>query len=177
MIELGIGGNNMNKATLIIGLLFLSLAVNADTFNFNIKELKDFKRLSAFKSEKDFENYINKYIQECNDNWGGSAAGAQCFVGYEIWDRELNVYYKKLAKLLDKKGKKALKTSQKAWLKSRDSSRSFISLQLDKIYTEQGTMYIALRAEDGDSAITPMVKQRALTFKNWVKLIQGSKAQ
>ena len=75
-----------------------------------------------------------------------------------MWDRELNIYYKKIYSKLDKKGKKLLKNSQRAWLKERDMSIKFNSMLLDKNYIESGTLYLLTRAGEVDSIITPIIK-------------------
>ena len=95
-----------------------------------------------------------------------------CFIGYEMWDRELNIYYNKLMKILGVKEQNLLKESQLAWIKERDKSIIFNSQLLDNKYTEPGTMYVAMRAGDVDRMMTPVVKQRALILKNWYEFIK-----
>ena len=66
---------------------------------------------------------------------------------------------------MSKKAKSILKKSQKSWLKKRELSIESNSRLLDKKYTEPGTIYLLIRAGDADSAITPIIKQRALFLK------------
>jgi uncharacterized protein YecT (DUF1311 family) len=167
----------MNKKTPLILTFFLLISYqsisNADSKTFEIKSIKDFKTLESYKSVDKFDAYIAKYVNNCVDNWGGSAAGSRCLIGYDMWDRELNIYYHKLRKSLKNKKKNELKTSQKAWLKSRDLSRKFISNWISKEYKEPGTMYIIMKASDADYALTSIVKQRALTLRRWFRLINN----
>lgn len=154
--------------TLKILIFALLCQINISyAIDFQYKTIKDFDTLSSFKSPKEFETNYKKYIQNCLDNTGGGTGGISCFIGYEMWDRELNIYYKKLYALLNKNERKLLKQSQKDWLKERDSSIKFNSLLLDNIYTGSGTMYASMRAGDADATATPIVKQRALLLKMW----------
>lgn len=151
-------------------LLLCQASVLAYAIDYQYQEVKDFDVFASFKSVEKFEANYEKYVQDCLDNTGGGTGGIPCFIGYDMWDRELNIYYKKLYSQLDKKGKKLLKNSQKAWLTERDLSQKFISMLLDKKYTESGTMYLLMRAGDADSMITPIVKHRALTLRKWIEL-------
>lgn len=151
-------------------LLLCQVYTLSYAIDYQYKDVKDFDVLSSFKSIEEFEANYGKYVQDCLDNTYGGTGGIPCFIGYEMWDRELNIYYKKLHSQLDKNGKQLLKKSQKAWLKERDLNIEFNSLLLDKKYTEPGTMYLLMRAGDADSMITPIVKQRALMLKKWFEL-------
>ena len=140
--------------------------------SFQYKNINDFKTLEYFKSIDEFEESYLKYVQSCLDNTGGGNGAVPCFIGYEIWDRELNIYYDKLMKLLGDKEQNLLKESQLAWSKERDKSSVFNSQLLDNKYTEPGTMYVAMRAGDVDRIMTSVVKQRALILKNWYELVK-----
>lgn len=148
--------------------LFPSISNGID---YKFKKIEEFKVLESFKTIEDFEKYYEKYTQECLDNTYGGTGGIPCFIGYEIWDRELNIYYKKLYTKLDNHGKKLLKDSQLAWVKERDLSIKLNSFLLDKVYTEPGTMFLLMRAGDADSMITPIIKQRTLVLKTWLQSI------
>jgi len=136
------------------------------------KKLDNFKTLESFKSIEAFESAHEKYTQECLDNSGGGSGAAECFIGYEMWDRELNIYYNKLMSKLGTKEKTLLKESQQAWIKDRDKSIDFNSQLLDNEYTEPGTMYEAMRAGDVDRIMTPVNKQRALLLKTWFEFVK-----
>jgi uncharacterized protein YecT (DUF1311 family) len=139
----------------------------ADSSDFTTKTRNDFPPLSKFKDVEEFESHYQEYIQTCLENTDGGTRSIRCLIGYEMWDRELNIYYKELFDKLDNAGKNALKQSQIAWLKERDLSIRFNSILLDKKYHQkQGTMYSLMRAGDADKLRVPIVKQRALYLKN-----------
>jgi uncharacterized protein YecT (DUF1311 family) len=159
---------------LLIGFMTASVSFAFDYFDY--KKINDFKTLSSFKSVSKFEANFQRYTQDCIDSTGGGTGGIPCFVGYELWDRELNIYYAKLMKILGEKEKGLLKESQLTWIKERDTSIDFNSRLLDKKYkNETGTMYALMRARDADEMITPIVKQRALLLKKWYEYIQQKK--
>jgi uncharacterized protein YecT (DUF1311 family) len=148
-------------------LLVIFSVSSVHSFDFTTKTKNDFPQLSKFQDVDAFENHYWEYIQTCLDNTGGGTRGTLCFIGHEMWDRELNFYYKELYGKLDKAGKKALKQSQIAWLKARDLSIKFNSILLDRKYQEeQGTMFSLMRAGDADKMTVPIIKQRALYLKN-----------
>ncbi|MCX4027808.1 DUF1311 domain-containing protein [Endozoicomonas sp. SM1973] len=97
------------------------------SFNFDYKKINDFKVLSEFSSVDKFESEIAKYIDDYLANTGGGTGGVPCYIGVDLWDRELNIYYKKLNTKLNKKEKKLLKKSQKEWLKTRDATVEFMA--------------------------------------------------
>lgn len=134
----------------------------------------DFLPLEAYASVEGFELSYAPYVQTCLDNTGGGSAAQPCFIGYEMWDRELNTYYQKLLRLLDDESKTQLRDSQRKWIAMRDASIEFNSGLLDRKYTEPGTMYHAMRAADADAAITPLIKNRALSLKRWVDSLDSS---
>ncbi|MCX5884134.1 MAG: DUF1311 domain-containing protein [Deltaproteobacteria bacterium] len=151
--------------------LFMTTS-NSFAFEYQYKKIDDFKTLESFKFINEFESSYKKYTQYCLDNTGGGSGGVPCFIGYEMWDRELNIYYNKLMKILGAKEKNLLKESQLAWIKERDKSIGFNSRLLDNKYTEPGTMYLLMRAGDADEMMTPVVKQRALVLKKWFEFVK-----
>ena len=161
----------ITKKIFVAFYLLLACSFSA-SYAYDKKEITDFKELDSFKSVEQFEKYIEKYTQKCLDNSYGGTDGIPCFIGYEIWDRELNTYYNKLYSILEKNEKKKLKESQRSWLKTRDLSLEFSKTLLNKIYTESGTMYLLMRAGDADSMISAIIKQRALTLKIWLDSIK-----
>ncbi|RLA06044.1 MAG: hypothetical protein DRQ51_10495 [Gammaproteobacteria bacterium] len=130
---------------------------------FVFKEVKDFLPLSKFKNINEFENNFKKYVDDCIDK----KMSVRCFISYEMWDRELNIYYKKLRAKLDKNGKKLLKTSQKSWLKYRDESFKFNSSLLDARYNDGGADDRLRRAEESDSMASFIVKSQTLLLKKY----------
>lgn len=139
------------------------------SFAFEHKEINSFKKLSDFKTVEEFEKYYNDYTKECLDKGFGGAGSIPCFVASELWDRELNIYYKKLYNKLEANEKILLKNSQKKWLETRDLTIELNSILLNK-NSGEGTMYLLMKAGDRDSIISPIIKQRALILKKWYEL-------
>lgn len=156
--------NILKVFLIIVSLMIASISFAVD---YQYKKIDDFKTLESYKSVDEFESCYKKYTQHCLDNTDGGSGGAHCFIGYEMWDRELNIYYTKLMKILSAKEKNLLKESQLAWVKERDKSIEFNSRLLDSKYKEPGTMYILMRAGNAEEMMTPIVKQRALILKKW----------
>jgi uncharacterized protein YecT (DUF1311 family) len=145
---------------------------------FEYKKIDDFKTLETFKSVDEFESSYEEYVHHCLDNTFGGTGGIPCLIGYQMWDRELNIYYKRLMNMLGEKEKALLVESQVAWIKERDKSIAFNSRLLDRQYEkEDGTMYVLMRACDADDLMTPVVKQRALLLKKWFELMNDSAAK
>ena len=133
---------------------------------FAYKSAKDFKTLEHFKSVEAFEASFAEYEQDCLDNTGGGTGGIPCEeLKYELWDREMNLYYGRLLAKLGPKEKTLLKESQRQWVVVRDNAIALNSALLDRRYDTQGTMYQLMRSGDAARILTPMVKQRALMLK------------
>ena len=135
---------------------------------FDYKKAEDFENLDNFESVEAFENYYWKYIQNCLDNTGGGTAGIPCLIESELWDRELNIQYKKLYSVLDGEGQKLLKQSQRTWMKMRDETFDTQSHLLDSVYPEEGTMFYLMRAGSVDRWAKSIIKQRALLLRDWL---------
>lgn len=130
------------------------------------ESIDDFKYLDEFKTVREFDEYIEGNVESCIDETYGGTAAIPCFIGYELWDRELNKYYNLLVTELPKDSVKLLRESQRLWLRDRDKTIELNSALLDLRYKEvQGTIYSAMRANDADRAIVPVVRQRALFLK------------
>lgn len=156
----------------VASLMITSISFAVD---YQYKKMDDFKTLESYSSIDEFESSYKKYTQHCLDNTFGGSGGIPCLIGYDMWDRELNIYYDKLMKILGPKEKNLLKESQLAWIKERDKSIDFNSRLLDNEYNKKdGTMYLLMRAEDADEMITPIVKQRALVLKEWFEFVKHS---
>jgi len=146
----------------------ISFTALASKLEYEYKEVDSFETLSEYANTEQFEQSYQNYIQDCLDHSGGGAGGIRCLIDYEIWDRELNIYYRKLHQVLDNKGKDMLKTAQLAWIEKRDLSIDFNSYILDLEYEGKiGTMYLLMRAGDANRVIAKIVKQRALLLKKW----------
>lgn len=167
----------MLKTTKAFFILFL-IMTSSVTFAFDYKKTDDFKKLESFKSVDEFESYYNKYVHKCLDNTGGGTGGIPCFIGHELWDRELNIYYNRLMKVLGKKEKELLKESQLEWISARDKAMALNSVLLDNKYkNETGTMYSLMRADDADEIMTSVVRQRALLLRKWLEFIKNQKKE
>jgi uncharacterized protein YecT (DUF1311 family) len=135
------------------------------------KTVKDFKTLESFGSVEAFEDSFAGYVQECLDSTGGGTGGIPCEqFSYEMWDREMNIYYGRLLKALRPQEQALLKQNQKQWLLFRDNAIALNSSLLDRRYDTQGTMYQLMRAGDASKIIAPLVKHRALMLRDEVDL-------
>ena len=155
------------KLKIFILAILGNLVLSSTSFAFEQKTVEELKKLSDFKTVDEFVNYQNNYTQECLDNGYGGTGSIPCFVSYELWDKELNIYYEKLMSKLNPNEKELLKNSQRKWIESRDLTIKFNSKMLDKVYTEEGTMYLLVRAGDADENMSKVIKERALYLKNW----------
>ena len=161
----------MKLFKLLVPLLMFPFSPYAQSFE--ERPVENFLTLSEFSSVGEFEQYIDTYVQDCLDHSYGGSLSVRCFIRYEVWDRELNNYYRRLYRSLSVDGKERLKNSQLSWLKTRDTAIEFNSFLLDQRYkNKSGIMYIAMRAGDADQAISPMIKHRALLLKSWLA-VQG----
>jgi uncharacterized protein YecT (DUF1311 family) len=162
-----------NRMTIIIVSLFFLSTSTTYAVDFQYKKISSFKKLESFEDVDDFESSYEDYIQVCLDNTFGGSGGIPCFIGYEMWDRELNIYYEKLMKILGANEKKLLKDSQLIWIQEREKSVTVNSAFLDRKYSKSGTMYQLMRAQTADSMVTPIVKQRALLLKDWYDFLSN----
>lgn len=160
------------KPRILTSTILSLFLLSTNSFAFEHISINSFKNLNDFNSVQEFEKYYNSYIQECLDNGVAGRESIPCFVSYKLWDKELNIYYDKLLSKLTKDEKALLESSQKAWLKSRDLTREFDSGILDKIYNEEGTLNLLMRAGATDSSMSNVIKERALILKNWSESIK-----
>jgi uncharacterized protein YecT (DUF1311 family) len=168
-----------NAILILISLLvFTGVIEGKEVSNYKEKEIEDFKPLSEFSSVEEFELNYESYIQSCLDNRRTDVAGIRCYIAYELWDRELNIYYKKIGPLLSKDGKGLLKKSQLSWITARDQSIDFIWFVLSKEYPydppRTGNSQRLFGASAYDTYTTQIVKQRALMLKDWYESIYRS---
>jgi len=133
---------------------------------FPYKTVKDFPTLEHYKDADAFDAAYDDYEEDCLDNTGGGTGGITCeTLGYDLWDRELNIYYGRLLEVLNDPQKKLLKDSQREWIVVRDTAIKLNETLLDRRYDTSGTMYQLMRSSDAARILTPMVKQRALMLK------------
>ena len=162
--------------TLVAAILNMDIHVHADnlTERYKYKEINEFKSLESFNSVEEFESYFQEYIRDCLAHTYGGTAGIPCLIKSQMWDRELNAYYKKLMNLLQEKERKLLHESQLTWIQERNQSAEFIYRMLDITYKgDIGTMYSLMRAYDADKLVTPIIKQRTLLLKTWYEFVEN----
>ena len=165
----------MKKRVLMtVALLCWALPLAAQEGGFEPREAKDFKTLDEFPSVAAFEQAYEDYNRRCWDYYGACSASANCTaLRGVLWDRELNIQYRKLMAQLAPAQKEKLKESQRQWLKMRDSSDALSQSLLAKLYSgHEGTMYQALSAVDWDKMTTPAIRERALLLKSWREFLQ-----
>lgn len=153
----------------VLSILATIVVVSAGGARGEQNVLDQFAPLADFESVEAFEAQLGDYEKECLDHSGGGAGAAACFHLYELWDRELNIQYKKLRGALDAAGKEKLTASQRDWITYRDSTIAFDSHLLDLEYTEPGTMWIGPRADKADKSMAAVVRSRALLLREWQK--------
>ena len=165
----------MKKRVLMtVALLCWALPLAAQEGGFEPREAKDFKTLDEFPSVAAFEQVYEDYNRRCWDYYGACSASANCTaLRGVLWDRELNIQYRKLMAQLAPSQKEKLKESQRQWLKMRDSSDALSQSLLAKLYSgHEGTMYQALSTVDWDKMTTPAIRERALLLKSWREFLQ-----
>lgn len=74
---------------------------------------------------------------EAGGNGSLAAMEAAADEAYESYDKLLNKYYNKLMSVISEKSKKALKESQKEWIKFRDKERDFQNI----LYEREGQVW------------------------------------
>ncbi len=171
----------------LVGIAILSLLLNAasalseevNTEEIKLKEFKylsidDFSPLRNFKNMEEFEASYSKYIQECLDRRLTDSQGVGCLIGYKLWDRELNFYYKQLMQILNEKDQVSLRIAQRVWVKERDKKFSELTtkvkIKIQEEYSEEieigGKMYSLLLEGGKSSEFVPIVKEKVLELKS-----------
>ena len=158
------------KLKIFILAILGNLVLSSTSFAFEQKTVEELKKLSDFKTVDEFVNYQNNYTQECLDNGFGGSGSIPCFVSYKLWDRELNIYYKKFFNLLNKREQEYLKKLQTKWLETRDLTMEYNNMLVSEEYSDEGSMYELLATGHLDKLNTPMVKERALLLKSWYEM-------
>lgn len=154
----------IKKILIVVSLLSLVVS-NLSADNFNWKKTEEFKTLSEFKTVEDFEKYYEVYIQNCLDNRKTDIQGIKCMIGDDLWDRELNIYYKKIMAKLNTEDKKNLKQSQQSWLKMRDLTFKLNLNIIVKNYPNDGTMYRLMGSHDLMHLKSYTIKERVMVLK------------
>lgn len=153
------------KKLFVLPLFFVAASLTAQ--DFEERPIDEFKELDQFDSVETFEKYIDTYRQECLDASMGYSRGIRCFVEGQLWDRELNTYYRLLQDELTDEQSDLLRSAQQSWIETRERTTLFNISLLDQKYDQIGTMYVLMRANDVSRTIGPIIKQRALLLRDW----------
>ncbi len=137
---------------------------------YDYKKVGDFKTSQQAGSWSSFLNDFKTYKKECVANTYGGSQGIGCFIESQLWDRELNIIYKKLYKSLSSEEQKLLKSSQLSWIQTRDKTFEFQSKLFDKKYPGMGTMYSLMRAAKADELSSFFIKSRVMLLEKWLLL-------
>jgi uncharacterized protein YecT (DUF1311 family) len=114
---------------------------------------------------------IDKYMDSCMEKDYSTAGMVKCTEeAMEMWDVELNKYYKLLIGILDENSKNELKYAETMWIKYRDSEFR----NINNIYAKmEGTMYIPMYVY----AKMNIVKERALKLKDYYELLTNKEPE
>lgn len=116
--------------------------------------------LDHFNSVEDFEKNYTEYIQNCLATSGGGMGSLNCLIESQVWDKELNIQYKKLYLRLSDSDKKILIKAQQKWILMRDEN---VKMEEELINNnDDGTMNVLIRANMIDKLTAEMIKQRVL---------------
>lgn len=125
-----------------------------------------FFSIDLFSQETSDKHRIDIELEEClNNEWTQSTVDIMLCADNALneWDKELNVVYQKLMKLLNDDQKKTLRQAQKEWIKYRDLEFS----NIDSIYEMDGTMWGQVRIMER----LEIVKNRTLSLQNYLNAL------
>jgi len=125
------------------------------------------KPLDEFENVEAFELQLLGEQNDCLARTGGGTLAGTCFKLHELWDRELNIQYKRLRDALDSEGREKLTRSQKDWITYRDSTFAFNLQMLDFNYSAPGTLWVSIRAGAGVDAMARVIRNRTLMLIEW----------
>ncbi len=100
----------------------------------------------------------------------GYSWSVRCFLGYELWDRELNTYYRLLENELSVEQRGLLRFSHLSWIDTRDKTISMNSRLPDQEYDQIETRYVLMRAGDVSRTISPIIKQRVSSYGSGISI-------
>lgn len=140
---------------------------------YQYKTIEDFPTIEDFGSAEEFEVYYQKYLKDCLGNTFGGSAGIPCFIGYELWDRELNTYYQKLKDVLDEATFIKLRDSERAWITERDLTIETAKMLAQKYLDAGGTAYQLIYAGTIEDISVPIMKHRTLILIALLELYES----
>lgn len=132
-----------------------------------LMRLGDWRPLAEFESVEAFERQLLGEQEQCLAQAGGGSLAATCFKLHELWDRELNLQYRRLRNELDEAGREKLTRSQRDWIAYRDSTHAFTTHMLDFSYSAPGTLWHGIRADVGVATMAAVVRDRTLLLIEW----------
>ncbi|MFA5405065.1 MAG: lysozyme inhibitor LprI family protein [Ignavibacteria bacterium] len=115
---------------------------------------------------QDTQHPIDKYLDSCFKINDYTTMGmVNCTEeAIQMWDDELNKYYKLLMNILDDESVKTLKASELQWIEFKDKEMK----NIEKIYSKmEGTMYIPMKYY----AKMEVIKTRALQISDFYNLL------
>jgi uncharacterized protein YecT (DUF1311 family) len=114
--------------------------------------------------ELDVQKKIDLQEEACLKRDSSTAGCVACAEqAYKEWDRQLNIYYKKLIEQLEPAQKAELKRSQLNWIKFRDGEFK----QIASLFTTlEGTMYAPMEVESR----VRIVRDRTLQLVSYYRL-------
>lgn len=112
---------------------------------------------------------IDKYLDSCMEKDYSTFGMVKCTEeAIQMWDDELNKYYKLLMKILDEESAKTLKASEIQWIEFKEKEMK----NIEQIYSKmEGTMYIPMKYY----AKMEVIKTRALQLANFYDLLKENK--
>jgi uncharacterized protein YecT (DUF1311 family) len=125
--------------------------------------------VSAKLYSQNSQHPIDVYLDSCMEKNPSTIGMVKCTEeAIQMWDNELNKYYKILMKVLDEESAKTLKASELKWIEFKEMELK----NIEKIYSKmEGTMYIPMKYY----AKMEIVKTRALQLGNFYDLLTESK--
>ncbi len=125
--------------------------------------------LNDFNSSDEYEKYIDNFKRYCGNESLGGGLNDRCYILTLAWDRELNLAYKALVKILSKKEQQSLKKAQRVWVKSAGETYSFTYEHYNKLYGTNGSMWRMMIGYAMDDAMGSIKKERTLYLRTLLR--------
>ncbi len=153
-----------NEKVILSLSMIVSIALSNESVTVSFNQVTvTYKPLSLFVSLEDFKKSYKNAIDRCKLEYRPERS---CNLEEEIWDKELNYYYKELMSKLNSKDKQLLKATQRKWLKYYNKISKDIANILEYNYPIQGTMYRDIKNNDYVSIMSKLKQDRTLFFKD-----------
>lgn len=125
--------------------------------------------VSAKLFSQESQHPIDKFLDSCMEKDYSTFGMVKCTEeAIQMWDDELNKYYKLLMNILDEESAKTLKTSELQWIEFKGKEMK----NIEQIYSKiEGTMYIPMKYY----AKMEVIKTRALQLANFYGLLTENK--